>query len=172
MYTLYIQKSIMNNLVYLFIVLFHFNFAFAETENLIKDFDDWQLFCQDSKKLEACEIRQFVLSDETEEIISFISLTINPEGKSQMLIGLPHMINLKVPAQISVDGINSAEVNYTYCNTNACFIAEVLNEEYLDILKSGNKLLLVSRFIDNEYFNMDYSLSGFTSAYTNLLKSF
>ena len=85
-----------------------------------------------------------------------------------MLIGLPHMINLKVPAQINIDGENSAEVIFTYCNINACFIAEVINDEYLEILKSGNKLQLLSRFITNEEFNLSYSLSGFTAAYKKL----
>ncbi len=156
---------------YVLIFSFYFNLASAESENFIKDFNDWQLFCQDSNKLDSCEIRQFQLSNDTDEILSFISLTINPEGKSQMLVGLPHMINLKIPAKISVDGENSAEVNFTYCNVNACFIAEVLNEEYLKILKSGIKMQINSRFITNENFNMNYSLSGFTAAYKNLLEN-
>ena len=158
-------------ILYILIFLFNFNLTLAESENLIQDFNDWQLFCPDSNKLDSCEIRQFQLSNDTDEILSFISLTINPEGNAQMLVGLPHMINLKIPAQISVDGENSADVNFTYCNVNACFIAEVLNEEYLKILKSGIKMQIDSRFITNEIFNMNYSLSGFTAAYKNLLEN-
>lgn len=158
----------MKFLIFLLTSILCANITFAEEDNLIQDFNDWQFFCEDSKKLDACEIRQFQISNETKEILSFISVTINPENKAQMLIGLPHMINLKVPAQINIDGENNAEVIFTYCNVNACFIAEVINSEYLEILKSGNKLQLLSRFITNEEFNLTYSLSGFTAAYKKL----
>ena len=151
------------------ITLFYFNLSFAESENYIQDFNDWQFFCEDAKKLDACEIRQFQISNETQEILSFISVTINPENKAQMLIGLPHMINLKIPAQINIDEKNNAGVAFTYCNVNACFIAEVINDEYLEILKSGKKMQLLSRFITNEEFKLTYSLKGFTSAYKKLL---
>lgn len=158
----------MKILIFLLVLISFANYTFAEGENFIQDFNDWQFFCEDSKKLNACEIRQFQISNETKEILSFISVTINPENKAQMLIGLPHMINLKVPAQINIDEKNNAEVVFTYCNVNACFIAEVINDEYLEILKSGNKLQLLSRFITNEEFNLTYSLSGFTDAYKKL----
>jgi invasion protein IalB len=158
----------MKFLIFLLVLIPFAHYTFAEGENFIQDFNDWQFFCEDSKKLDACEIRQFQISNETKEILSFISVTINPENKAQMLIGLPHMINLKVPAQINIDEKNNAEVVFTYCNVNACFIAEVINDEYLEILKSGNKLQLLSRFITNEEFNLTYSLSGFTAAYKKL----
>ena len=158
----------MRFLIFLLASMLYANIAFADENNFIQDFNDWQFFCEDSKKLDACEIRQFQISNETKEILSFISVTINPENKAQMLIGLPHMINLKVPAQINIDGESNAEVIFTYCNINACFIAEVINDEYLEILKSGNKLQLLSRFITNEEFNLSYSLSGFTAAYKKL----
>ena len=158
----------MKFLIFLLTSILCANITFAEEDNLIQDFNDWQFFCEDLKKLDACEIRQFQISNEAKEILSFISVTINPENKAQMLIGLPHMINLKVPAQINIDGENNAEVIFTYCNVNACFIAEVINSDYLKILKSGNKLQLLSRFITNEEFNLTYSLSGFTAAYKKL----
>ena len=161
----------MKIIIFFFFSIFIYNFSLAEEEKLVENFNDWQLFCSNDNNSKSCEIRQIKSSNETNEIISFISLTINPENKAQMLIGLPHMINLKIPTVINVDGENSAEVNITYCNTNACFIAEVLNEEYLDLLKSGNKLEVTTRFITNDSFNMDYSLSGFTVAYNNLLKN-
>ena len=160
--------NIVRFLIFLLASIIYSNITLAEENNFIQDFNDWQFFCEDSKKLDACEIRQFQISSETKEILSFISVTINPENKAQMLIGLPHMINLKVPAQINIDGANNAEVVFTYCNVNACFIAEVINGEYLEILKSGNKLQLLSKFITNEEFNLTYSLSGFTAAYKKL----
>ena len=74
----------MKFLIFLLTSILCANITLAEEDNLIQDFNDWQFFCEDSKKLNACEIRQFQISNETKEILSFISVTINPENKAQM----------------------------------------------------------------------------------------
>ncbi|MAV82312.1 MAG: hypothetical protein CMI90_02460 [Pelagibacteraceae bacterium] len=157
----------MNKFIITFLIII-FSTLYVNAEEVTNTFGDWQYYCSDNLERPNCEIRQFAIDNSTNEIVSLISLNFNPENNTQLLVGLPHLINLKIPAIVNVDEKGKSEVAYTYCNENACFIAEVLTEEYLNLLKAGNIFSIESKLINNEKFKVNFSLKGFTEAIKNL----
>ncbi len=156
----------MKNFLTIFIFFFSINQVIADSQSTSEDFGDWQFFCSEEN---SCEIRQIIIDEETKDLVSFISLTLNPENNIQLLLGLPHLINLKIESKVTIDNNPSIDVPYTYCNLNGCFIAEVISKEYINLMKQGAKMTFESFFINNDPYKIVYSLKGFTSSYDRLV---
>ena len=157
----------MKKIIIIFSILISSSF-YSSADEVTNIFGDWQYYCPNDLEKSNCEIRQFAIDNSTNEIVSLVSLNLNPENQTQLLVGLPHLINLKIPATVKVDEKGESQVAYTYCTENACFIAEVLTNDYISLLKAGNKFSVVSKLISNENFNVNFSLKGFTEALENL----
>lgn len=165
------MKSHLIIVIYLFFIT---SFVYAnenESNNISisENFNEWQYFCSDKNLEASCEIRQFAYDSETKELLSLISLTLNPENRIQILVGLPHLVDLKKLVNISIDNQNKVEANYAYCDPNACYLAEVLSKDYLNLLKQGNLIDLTASIINKTTITVQFSLKGFTAAHKKLL---
>ena len=63
------------------------------------------------------------------------------------------------------------ELNYAYCNQSACFVAEIIGENFVNFFKAGNQISLKILLLDNREATITYSLSGFTAGYNKLSSS-
>ena len=133
-----------------------------------ENFDAWQFSCVEEQKQKICELRELVFDPNTEEVVSFLSITINPENLTQMQIAFPHAVNLKSPVSLQIDDKDPLELDYAYCNQSACFVAEIIGENFVNFFKAGNQVNLKILLLDNRQANITYSLSGFTAGYNKL----
>ena len=158
-----------------FLVKFNFFFFFfistllADSHILEQEnFEAWQYTCVSEQNQKICDLREFVLDSSTNEVVSYLSITINPEKLTQMQIAFPHAVNLKSPIKLQIDDENPIDLNYAYCNQSACFVAEIIGDNFVNFFKSGNQVLIKVLFLDNREATITYSLSGFTAGYNKL----
>ena len=133
-----------------------------------ENFDAWQFTCVEEQKQKICELRELVFDPNTEEVVSFLSITINPENLTQMQIAFPHAVNLKSSVSLQIDDKDPLELDYAYCNQSACFVAEIIGENFVNFFKAGNQVNLKILLLDNRQATITYSLSGFTAGYNKL----
>ena len=133
-----------------------------------ENFDAWQFSCVEEQKQKICELRELVFDPNTEEVVSYLSITINPENLTQMQIAFPHAVNLKSPVSLQIDDKDPLELDYAYCNQSACFVAEIIGENFVNFFKAGNQVNLKILLLDNRQATITYSLSGFTAGYNKL----
>ena len=136
-----------------------------------ENFDAWQFTCLEEKEQKICDLRELVIDPNTEEVVSYLSITINPESLTQMQIAFPHAVNLKNPVSLQIDEKDPIELNYAYCNQSACFVAEVIGENFVNFFKAGNQIIIKVLLLDNREATITYSLSGFTAGYNKLYSS-
>ena len=142
---------------------------FAENHILEQEYyDAWQFTCVNEKSQKICDLRELVVDPNTEEVVSYLSITINPENLTQMQIAFPHAVNLKNPVSLQIDEKDPLELNYTYCNQSACFVAEIIGENFINFFKAGNQIIIKALLLDNREATITYSLTGFTAGYNKL----
>ena len=133
-----------------------------------ENFEAWQYTCLEEQAQKVCELRELVFDPNTEEVVSYLSITINPDNLTQMQIAFPHAVNLKSPVLLQIDEKDPLELNYAYCNQVACFIAEIIGENFVNFFKAGNQISIKILLLDNREATITYSLSGFTAGYNKL----
>ena len=157
------------------VILFYFLFIstlFADNHILEQEnFEAWQFTCVSEKNQKICDLRELVFDSNTNEVVSYLSITINPENLTQMQIAFPHAVNLKSPVKLQIDDNDPLDLNYAYCNQSACFVAEIIGENFVNFFKAGNQISLKVLFLDNREATITYSLSGFTAGYSKLSSS-
>ena len=142
---------------------------FADSHILEREnFEAWQFTCVEEQGQKICELRELVFDPNTEEVVSYLSITINPENLTQMQIAFPHAVNLKSPVSLQIDDKDPLELDYAYCNQSACFVAEIIGENFVNFFKAGNQVNLKILLLDNRQATITYSLSGFTAGYNKL----
>ena len=157
------------------VILFSFLFIstlFADNHILEQEnFGAWQFTCVSEQNQKICDLRELVFDSNTNEVVSYLSITINPENLTQMQIAFPHAVNLKSPVKLQIDDNDPLDLNYAYCNQSACFVAEIIGENFVNFFKAGNQISLKVLFLDNREATITYSLSGFTAGYSKLSSS-
>ena len=155
------------------LLLLFFVFPVNADQHIIEqeNFEAWQFACVEEQSQKICDLRELVFDQNTEEIVSYLSITINPDSLAQMQIAFPHAVNLKNPVQLQIDENDPLELNYAYCNQSACFIAEIIADNFINMFKAGNQITLKVLLLDNREATITYSLSGFTAGYNKLLSS-
>ena len=152
------------------LLLLFFVFPVNADQHVIEqeNFEAWQFTCVEEQSQKICDLRELVFDQNTEEVVSYLSITINPDSLAQMQIAFPHAVNLKNSVQLQIDENDPLELNYAYCNQSACFIAEIIAENFVNMFKAGNQLTLKILLLDNREATITYSLAGFTAGYNRL----
>ena len=155
------------------LLLLFFVFPVNADQHIIEqeNFDAWQFACVEEQSQKICDLRELVFDQNTEEVVSYLSITINPDSLAQMQIAFPHAVNLKNPVQLQIDEKDPLELDYAYCNQSACFIAEIIADNFINMFKAGSQITLKVLLLDNREATITYSLSGFTAGYNRLLGS-
>ena len=163
----------MYGLVVKFLITFFFLSLplYADNHVLVQEnFDAWQFTCIDEQSQKICDLRELVFDSSTEEVVSYLSVTINLEDLTQMQIAFPHAVNLKKPVQLQIDDKDPLDLNYAFCNQSACFVAEIIGENFVNFFKAGSELNVKVLLLDNREATITYSLSGFTAGYERLFQ--
>ena len=155
------------------LLLLFFVFPVNADQHVIEqeNFEAWQFTCVEEQSQKICDLRELVFDQNTEEVVSYLSITINPDSLAQMQIAFPHAVNLKNPVQLQIDEKDPLELDYAYCNQSACFIAEIIADNFINMFKAGSQITLKVLLLDNREATITYSLSGFTAGYNRLLGS-
>ena len=135
-----------------------------------ENFEAWQFACVEEQSQKLCDLRELVFDSNTNEVVSYLSITINPEDLTQMQIAFPHAVNLKSPVKFQIDDKDPLELGYAYCNQSACFVAEIIAENFINLFKAGNQLNVKALLLDGREVTITFSLSGFTAGYDSLFK--
>ena len=159
--------------VRLLIIFLFFVFPLKADNHVIdqENFEAWQFACVEEQSQKICDLRELVFDPNTEEVVSYLSFTINPESLTQMQIAFPHAVNLKNSVKLQIDDKEPLDLNYAYCNQSACFIAEIIADNFINMFKAGNQISLKVLLLDNREATITYSLAGFTAGYERLTKS-
>jgi invasion protein IalB len=159
--------------VRIILLLLFFVFPVNADQHVIEqeNFEAWQFTCVEEQSQKICDLRELVFDQNTEEVVSYLSITINPDSLAQMQIAFPHAVNLKNPVQLQIDEKDPLELDYAYCNQSACFIAEIIADNFINMFKAGSQITLKVLLLDNREATITYSLSGFTAGYNRLLGS-
>ncbi len=123
------------------ILLFFFFIStlFADSHILEQEnFEAWQYTCVSEQNQKICDLRELVIDSNTNEVVSYLSITINPDKLTQMQIAFPHAVNLKSPIKLQIDEKDPIDLNYAYCNQSACFVAEIIGENFVNFFKYIN----------------------------------
>ena len=155
------------------LLLLFFVFPVNADQHVIEqeNFEAWQFTCVEEQSQKICDLRELVFDQNTEEVVSYLSITINPDSLAQMQIAFPHAVNLKNSVQLQIDENDPLELNYAYCNQSACFIAEIIADNFINMFKAGNQITLKALLLDNREATITYSLLGFTAGYNKLLET-
>ena len=124
-----------------------------------ENFEAWQFACVEEQSQKICDLRELVFDQNTEEVVSYLSITINPDSLAQMQIAFPHAVNLKNSVQLQIDENDPLELNYAYCNQSACFIAEIIADNFINMFKAGNQITLKVLLLDNREATITYSVT-------------
>lgn len=157
-----------------FIILFLFmHSSLFSSQHIVeqKEFEAFQYSCVEEQSQKVCDLKGFVFDSSTQEIVSFMSFNVNLDGLTQLQIALPHAVNLKSAVILQIDDNDPFELDYTFCNPTACYLAEIVADNFINSLKSGNQLTLKVLLLDNREATINYSLVGFTAGYNYLLES-
>ncbi len=159
--------------VRLLIIFLFFVFPLKADNHVIdqENFEAWQFACVEEQSQKICDLRELVFDPNTEEVVSYLSFTINPENLTQMQIAFPHAVNLKNSVKLQIDDKILLDLNYAYCNQSACFIAEIIADNFINMFKAGNQISLKVLLLDNREATITYSLAGFTAGYERLSES-
>ena len=161
----FLSKS--NFFFFLFISTLFADSHILEQEN----FEAWQYTCVSEQNQKICDLRELVFDSNTNEVVSYLSITINPDKLTQMQIAFPHAVNLKSPIKLQIDEKDPIDLNYAYCNQSACFVAEIIGENFVNFFKAGNQISIKALILDNREATITYSLKGFTAGYNRLFSS-
>ena len=143
----------------------------ADNHVLIQEnFDAWQFTCIEEQSQKVCDLRELVFDPNTKEPVSYLSMSLNSESITQMQIAFPHAVNLKSPVQLQIDDKDPLNLNYAFCNQSACFVAEIIGENFVNFLKAGSQVNIKVLLLDSREATITYSLSGFTAGYERLVQ--
>ena len=97
------------------IILIYFlliGILFADSHILEQEnFEAWQFTCVEEQQQKICDLRELVFDPNSEEVVSYLSITINPDNLTQMQIAFPHAVNLKSPVSLQIDEKDPLELN-------------------------------------------------------------
>ena len=156
---------------FLVILLFLVLPLHADNHVLVQEnFDAWQFACIEEQSQKVCDLREVVFDPNTKEAVSYLSLSMGADSITQMQIAFPHAVNLKSPVQLQIDDKDPLNLNYAFCNQSACFVAEIIAENFINLFKAGNQINIKTLLLDNREATITYSLTGFTAGYERLFQ--
>ncbi|HCH24739.1 MAG TPA: hypothetical protein DE179_10650 [Oceanospirillaceae bacterium] len=138
------------------------------SRTVTEQFKDWRYACVEQDGSSRCEIGQGAANDQG-QMVSQIIIGQNPEGKAQVQLMAPLMMDLKAGVKVSVDQDSVANLNYLFCNQGACVVAELLDSDLLAAMKAGSEMQIDVAAINGQTMTINYSLSGFSAAFARLM---
>ncbi|NGP17548.1 invasion associated locus B family protein [Devosia aurantiaca] len=127
---------------------------------------NWLKVCdplEDGQK--ACLLRQVVLANG--QFLGSFLLRDDPGQESRLLAVAAVPLGVLLPFGLTwqIDNAKPVRVPYMLCDTMSCSAQLVINEQYVNSLKRGGKLVLTAKNRQNQDLAIEINLSGFTASY-------
>ena len=143
----------------------------SATEEVAAAVDDlasqnWLKVCDplpDGQK--ACLMRQVILANG--QFLGSFLLRDDPGQESRLLAVAAVPLGVLLPFGLTwqIDNSKPVRVPYMLCDTQSCSTQLVINEQYINSLKAGNKLTLTAKNRQNQDLAIEIDLAGFTATY-------
>lgn len=135
-----------------------------------EEFGDWALRCLRTETGEdPCQLYQLLMDAEGNPVAEFSIFPLPPgtQAVAGAEIVAPLLTLLTENVTLSVDGANSREYPFTYCNQAGCVARVGFTAEEVEQFRRGNagQLTIVPALAPDEQVTLDISLSGFTAGY-------
>jgi len=113
----------------------------------------------------ACLMRQVLLANG--QFLGSFLLRDDPGQESRLLAVAAVPLGVLLPFGLTwqIDNAKPIRVPYMLCDTQSCSTQLVINEQYINSLKSGNKLILTAKNRQNQDLAIEIDLAGFTATY-------
>jgi len=113
----------------------------------------------------ACIMRQVVLANG--QFLGSFLLRDDPGQESRLLAVAAVPLGVLLPFGLTwqIDGAKPIRVPYMLCDPTSCATQLVINEQYVNSLKRGNKLKLTAKNRQNQDLTIEINLAGFTATY-------
>ncbi|ODT81074.1 MAG: hypothetical protein ABS76_13340 [Pelagibacterium sp. SCN 64-44] len=113
----------------------------------------------------ACIMRQVVLANG--QFLGSFLLRDDPGQESRLLAVAAVPLGMLLPFGVSwqIDEAKPVRVPYILCDPMSCSTQLVINEQYVNSLKKGNKLKLTAKNQKSQDVTIEITLAGFTAAY-------
>ena len=113
----------------------------------------------------ACIMRQVVLANG--QFLGSFLLRDDPGQESRLLAVAAVPLGVLLPFGLTwqIDGAKPVRVPYMICDPPSCATQLVINEQYVNSLKAGNKLTLTAKNRQNQDLTIEINLAGFTATY-------
>jgi invasion protein IalB len=113
----------------------------------------------------ACIMRQIVLANG--QFLGSFLLRDDPGQESRLLAVASVPLGVLLPFGLTwqIDSAKPVRVPYMLCDTQSCSTQLVINEQYVNSLKRGSKLVLTAKNRQNQDLNIEINLAGFTATY-------
>jgi invasion protein IalB len=136
----------------------------AAVDNLASQ--NWLKVCdplEDGQK--ACLMRQVVLANG--QFLGSFLLRDDPGQESRLLAVAAVPLGVLLPFGLTwqIDNAKPVRVPYMLCDTMSCSAQLVINEQYVNSLKRGGKLILTAKNRQNQDLAIEINLAGFTATY-------
>ena len=138
------------------------------TRTVTEQFQNWRYACVEQENTSRCEIGQGAANDQG-QMVSQIIVGQNPEGKAQLQLLAPLMMDLKAGIKVRVDNNDVADLDYLFCNQGACVVAELLDDDLVSAMQAGTEMQIDVAAINGQTMTINYSLDGFTAAFDRLM---
>lgn len=113
----------------------------------------------------ACLMRQVILANG--QFLGSFLLRDDPGQESRLLAVAAVPLGVLLPFGLTwqIDNSKPIRVPYMLCDQQSCSTQLVINEQYINSLKAGNKLTLTAKNRQNQDLAIEIDLAGFTATY-------
>lgn len=114
---------------------------------------------------QACILRQVVLANG--QFLGSFLLRDDPGQESRLLAVAAVPLGVLLPFGLTwqIDGGQEIKVPYMLCDPQSCATQLVINEQFINSMKRGNKLTLTAKNRQNQDLKIEIDLAGFTATY-------
>lgn len=143
-------------------------FAQADSTVTTETYRDWLYNCATVANETRCEVMSNLMTTEGAVFAQMSVQTSNETSAPLFQLAVPTFVDLKRGVSLSIEGGQSFDLAFSFCNAQACFVAEPLSDPLLEDLKKANRAALKLRSMTNGTIDATFSLLGFSAAFERL----
>ncbi|WP_019223556.1 invasion associated locus B family protein [Bartonella rattaustraliani] len=127
----------------------------------------WHKVCSKQNDVDICNTMNTIVSNTGQPLTAFNLVEIKgKQNESRIGIQVPTGRFLPEGIHIQIGDNFSKKVPYIICNGASCIANDVLDDELVAAMKSGTKMVVTTINFRGSANPIEFSLNGFTAAYT------
>ncbi|WP_144754143.1 MULTISPECIES: invasion associated locus B family protein [Bartonella] len=127
----------------------------------------WYKVCSKQNDVDICNTMNTVLSNTGQPLTAFNLVEIKGKQNEQRIgIQVPTGRFLPEGVHIQIGDSFSKKIPYIICNGPSCIANDVLDDKLIAAMKSGTKMVVTTVNFRGAANPIEFSLNGFTAAYT------